>query len=196
MTIKRMLMLLLLTVSALMTLCCHHGKVEQGRVIAYDKTNGLVTIIRDSTPTAARPTYDALPPLTVKVPADPTEMGEQPEAGKRLVFDTQARKLVVYDGGSGALRTVIYAPVIELANVAGYDPRVKGVKFPIVDREKKTITLYSPHDKKLVTFTVADDHFVLPDDTWKAGDEIRYYYKEPGQALRMMNVTKTDIMKG
>ncbi len=150
MTIKRMLMLLLLTVSALVTLGCHHGKVEQGRVVAYDKANGLVTIIRDSTPTAARPTYDALPPLTVKVPADPTEMGEHPETGKRLLFDTQARKLVVYDGGSGALRTVIYTPVIELANVAGYDPRVKWVKFPIVDREKKTITLFSSRDKKLV----------------------------------------------
>jgi hypothetical protein len=36
----------------------------------------------------------------------------------------------------------------------------------------------------------------MPDDTWKIGDEVRYYYKDPAQALRLMNVTRTDLNKG
>jgi hypothetical protein len=35
----------------------------------------------------------------------------------------------------------------------------------------------------------------MPADTWKTGDEIRYYFRDPAQALRMMNVTRTDLNK-
>jgi hypothetical protein len=42
---------------------------------------------------------------------------------------------------------------------------------------------------------VPDEIFGLPADCWRTGDEVRYYYKDPGQALRMMNITKTDIHK-
>ena len=35
----------------------------------------------------------------------------------------------------------------------------------------------------------------MPAETWRCGDVVRYYYKEPGKALRMMNVTKTDLSK-
>jgi len=31
--------------------------------------------------------------------------------------------------------------------------------------------------------------------TWRTGDVVRYYYKTPGQALRLMNVTATDLSK-
>jgi hypothetical protein len=33
----------------------------------------------------------------------------------------------------------------------------------------------------------------MPADTWRAGDVVRYYYKDPAQALRLMNVTRTDL---
>lgn len=35
----------------------------------------------------------------------------------------------------------------------------------------------------------------MPEDTWKPGDDIRYTYRTPGQAIRMMNVSKTEIIK-
>jgi hypothetical protein len=35
----------------------------------------------------------------------------------------------------------------------------------------------------------------MPAGTWQAGDVVRYYYKEPGRALRLMNVTRTDLSK-
>jgi hypothetical protein len=171
--------------------CTDFGKVEQGRVIAYNHQNGIVTLI----PSSALGTEKASP-VTVRIPEDPKEMGPAPEAGKRLLFDTQHRKLVVYDAAAGVVKTIGYTPVTELANIASDDKQVQGVKFPVIDREKKTITLYSSRDKKLVTFTVADEYFSLPEDTWKAGDDVRWYFKQPGQALRMMNVTKTNVMKG
>ena len=195
-TSRRILALLLACTPVLITLgCSNFGKVEQGRVIAFDKQNGLVTVILDSSGDADKPSYDKLPPVTVKTPENPNEMGPAPEAGKRLLFDTQNRKLVVFDSVSGTIKTITYTPLSELAKVAADDKRVKGGKFPIIDRETKTITLYSSRDKKLVTFTVADEYFSLPEDTWKAGDDVRYYFKQPGQALRLMNVTRTNVMK-
>jgi hypothetical protein len=194
---KRGLLLLLACAPLFFTLACAKpGKVEQGRVIAYDKQNGVVTVIRDSSGGAEKPKNDVLPPIRVKIPQDRSEMGPLPDAGARLLFDTQARKVVFYDRASGTIKTLAYAPVGELANVAKDDPRVKGARFPIIDKEKKTVTLYSSRDKKLVTFGVTDEFLAMPVEIWKAGDDVRYFFETPGQALRMMNVTKTDVMKG
>jgi len=194
---KRMLILLLACAPVLFSLgCSDYGKVDQGRVIAFDKQQGLVTMIRDSAASTNKPKYDLLPPITVKIPTDPDEMGPHPAAGKRLLFDTDNKKIVVFDVIAGSIKTISYTPLSEASNVAKDDPRVKGVQFPLVDRQNKAITIYSSRDKKLVKFTLADEYFALPDDTWQAGDDIRYYFKQPGQALRMMNITKTDVMKG
>ena len=35
----------------------------------------------------------------------------------------------------------------------------------------------------------------MPDRTWEAGDEIRIYSKEKGKAVRLMNISKTDIYR-
>jgi hypothetical protein len=194
---KRVLTLLLACAPVLFTLGCgNYGKVEQGRVIAFDKQQGLITIIRDSVGTANKPKYDMLPPFMVKVPSDPDEMGPAPAAGKRLLFDTDKKTIVVFDAVAGNIKTITYTPLMEVPNVAKDDARIKGVQFPVVDRQNKAITIYSSRDKKLVKFTLADEYFALPDDTWKAGDDVRYYYKQPGQALRMMNVSTTNLMKG
>ena len=71
----------------------------------------------------------------------------------------------------------------------------KPKKFPVVDREKKTITVYSKRQQILTTLTLPEEYFALPDYTWDAGDEVRIYYKEEGKAQRFMNITKTDIFK-
>ena len=79
---KKMLTLLLACAPVLFSLgCSDFGKVEQGRVIAFDSQHGLVTVILDSAATTKKPKYDVLPPITVKIPADPEEMG--PAAGGR-----------------------------------------------------------------------------------------------------------------
>jgi hypothetical protein len=139
---RRVLALLLACAPALFTLGCSDlGKVDQGRVIAFDKEKGLVTVIRDSAPTTNKPQYDRLPPFTIKVPANPNEMGPAPAAGKRLLFDTDNKQLVVFDAIAGSIKTITYTPLLEAPNVAKDDPRVKGIQFPIVDRRNKAITI-------------------------------------------------------
>jgi len=175
--------------------CANLGKVEQGRAVAFDKQKGVVTLILDSVPKSDQPKYDVLPPVEVKLPQDPGEIGALPEAGKLLLLDTKNRQLVFFDQGSAAIKTVSYTTIEQYDNVGKDDPRIAKTKFPVVDRQKKAITIYSRRKKILLKFTVADEYLVLPDDTWKSGDEVRYYYKEPGQALRLMNVSKTDLTK-
>ncbi len=175
--------------------CANSGKVEQGRAIAFDKQNGVVTLILDSTPKSDQPKYDVLPPVTVKLPVDPNEIGPLPDAGKLLSFDTKQRTVVFFDPVSATIKTVSYLPVNEQDDVSRNDARVAKKKFPAVDRQNKTVTIYSRRKKILLTFAVPDEYLALPDDTWKSGDEVRYYYKQPGQALRLMNVSKTDLTK-
>lgn len=175
--------------------CAKFGKVDQGRAIAYDKQKGVVTLILDSAPKSDQPKYDVLPPVAVTLPRDLNEMGPAPEAGRLLSFDTKKRTVVFFDQASETVKTVTYVPVEEQNDVSRDDPRVAKVKFPVVDRQKKTVTIYSRRKQILLTFAVPDEYLALPDDTWKSGDEIRYYYKQPGQALRLMNVSKTDLSK-
>lgn len=175
---------------------CNFGKVNQGRVIEFNQATGEVTYIRDSNyMEPGKPKYDVLPPVTVKIPSLAKEMGPAPEPGKRMLLDYKERKIVIFDTESQAFLTINYTLIEQHDNVFRDDPRVAGKDFPIVDRAKKTITVYSSRQRELVTFSVPDEYFQRPDNTWKAGDEIRYYYKDPAQALRMMNVTKTDIFK-
>jgi hypothetical protein len=191
-------MTLLVTLSLLFVLGCggDFGMVNQGRVIEYDREKGIVTYIRDTNyMEPGRPQYDLLPPVSVRIPTVSAEMGPEPEAGKRMKLDTEKRQIVIFDTRSQDFRTIEYTLIDQQEGVFRSDARVESVKFPVVDREKKTITVYSARQRILTTYSVPDEFFALPDNTWKAGDEIRYYYKDPEQALRMMNVTKTDIFK-
>lgn len=174
---------------------CELGQVDQGRVIAFDPQKGIVTLIQDKRAEPGNPDYNTLPPHTYKIPEDPAEMGPVPVAGKRLKLDVQAKEIVIFDDATQNFKTIPFT-IIDMRTGIGRDhPLVKGKTFPIIDREKKTITEYSSRQRLLITFTVADEYFNLPPETWEAGDEVRIYYKEPGKALRLMNITRTDIYK-
>jgi len=110
-------------------------------------------------------------------------------AGGLLILDAKNRRIVIYDRGTQAFRTFPYTPLAERRNVA------KSPGPPVVDRGKKTITLFAAKDRTLITFGASDELLAMPADTWQAGDVVRYYYKDPGQALRLMNVTRTDLSK-
>jgi len=174
--------------------CGELGKVNQGRVVAYDSNSGLVTLVADSNAAdPAHPRYDALPPLVVKAPTKSSDMGPAPEPGFLLDIDSQRHELHVFDPDSSSVRTIGFDLVDLRTNVSSRDPAVAGRRFPAVDRSRKTITIYRRKQRELLTFSVSDSDLDLPDVTWRFGDEVRYYYRDPGQALRMMNVTKTDI---
>lgn len=175
--------------------CGEMGKVDQGRVIEYDKAKGIVTLIQDKKADPGAPDYSTLPPHTYTIPADPREMGPEPKPGKRMKLDVDKREIVVFDPATQNFKTIKFDLVDKKEGVAKDDPLVAGKTFPIIDKEKRTISVYSGRQKLLVVFSVPEEYFALPPDTWEAGDEVRIYYKEPGKALRLMNITRTDIFK-
>jgi hypothetical protein len=181
--------------------CGELGKVDQGRAIQFDKTRGTVTIIRDKKADPQNPDYSHLPPMTYALPKDLNEMGPDPKVGLRMKLDTKNKQVVIFDTAGQNFKTINYTLIDQKENIDKDNPLVfdkakdKPVVFPIVDRTKKTITLYSKRQKILTTFTVPEEYISLPENTWDSGDEIRIYYKEEGQARRLMNITKTDIFK-
>ncbi|HOI94357.1 MAG TPA: DUF4881 domain-containing protein [Syntrophobacter fumaroxidans] len=181
--------------------CSEYSKVDQGRAIALDKEKRTVTIIRDEKADPQNPDYSHLPPMTYSLPTDPAEMGPEPKVGLRMSLDAKSRQITIFDPASQNFKTITYTLIEEKDNVGRNDPLVfneaenKAKKFPSVDREKKTISLYSGRQKIFITFSLPDEYFALPDHTWDAGDEVRMTYKEPGKALRFMNISRTDIYK-
>jgi len=181
--------------------CGNYGKVDQGRVVKFDKDKKVVTLIRDMKADPGNPDYNHLPPATYTCPTDLAEMGPDPKAGGRMKLDTKNRQIVIFDPASQNFKTIAYTLIDEKDGVDRTDPLVfdqaenKAKKFPVVDRDKKTITIYSGRQKILVTFSLPEEYFSLPDNTWDAGDEVRIYYHEDGKAQRFMNISKTDIFK-
>jgi hypothetical protein len=123
------------------------------------------------------------------------ERGADPKAGLRMKLDTKAREIIIYDLPTKSMKNIAYTLIDQKEGVGKNDPLVAGKKFPMVDKDKKAITIYSGRQRLLVTFSVPDEYLTMPADTWEAGDEVRVYYKETGKALRFMNITKTDIFK-
>ncbi|GFK94090.1 hypothetical protein NNJEOMEG_01929 [Fundidesulfovibrio magnetotacticus] len=198
---KRISILLAALALASLVGCSDFGKVDQGRVVAYDKDAGKVTFIRDKKAEPLNPDYSGLPAVTYTIPTNPEEMGPAPKAGLRMKLDTQKSQIVIYDPKEQNFKTIGFKIHDMQENVERDHPLVfdkatgKAKVFPMVDKTKKTVTVYSARQKMLVTFSVPDEYMTWPDSTWDAGDEVRVYYKEDGKSLRFMNISKTDIFK-
>jgi Domain of unknown function (DUF4881) len=177
------------------------GQVEQGRTIAFDKDKREVVMITDTSLDATKPAYDKLPPVIFKLPNDEGETGPLPKAGQRMKLDTDKKVIVIYDTNSKKLETLpinitdLQQP-IEKDHPLVFDKAANKAKpMPVIDKEKKTVTIYSGRQKMLCTFAIPENYANYPVSTWDAGDEVRVYYKTAGESLRFMNVSKTDIYK-
>jgi Domain of unknown function (DUF4881) len=175
--------------------CGELGKVDQGRVIGYDKSKGTVTLIQDKKGELGKPDYNTLPPHIYTVPADPHEMGAEPKAGYRMKLDMDKMFMTIYDPETKAFQDVAFKILEKKTGIAKDDPLVADKKLPAVDKEKKSVTIYSGRQKLYTVVAIPEELLNKPPETWDAGDEVRIYYKEPGKALRLMNITKTDIFK-
>lgn len=193
-------MLFILPLSLMLVGCGEYGRVDQGRVIEYDKAAKTVTIIRDKSIDPKKPDYSVLPPMKYQIPDNPAEMGPMPKPGKRMKLDTEKKQIVIYNTAKTNFETITYT-LIEQKHVESKDPLVydvaadKAKVFPVVDQQKKTIAIYSRRLKEYVNFSVPEQYFAMPADTWDNGDEVRIYFKQEGKSLRLMNITKTDIFK-
>jgi len=178
------------------------GKVDQGRVIEYDSEKKIVTFVRDVKADPGSPDFTHLPPLTYEMPKDRADIsGAEPAAGYRMKLDTKNNQVIIYDPAVKNFVVIAYKLISQKDFVDRNDPLVfdgaskKPRQFPIIDKDKKTITIYSRRQKILSTFTVPDEYFALPAKAWDAGDEVRVHYRQDGKALKFINLTRTDINK-
>lgn len=190
----RFLMLLLLGAMCFGLAACDFGEVDQGRCVAYDQANKTFTMVLDVKHDPANPEYSG-GVMTYKMPADPKEIGPEPKAGGRVHFDVQKKIVALYIDGKVQTVNVEFTDVQN--NISPKNPKVAGHKFPVIDKDKGTVTEYSKRLQSLLTFKVPAEMISLPDSVWEAGDECRIYYKPNAkhQALRFMNVTQTNIFK-
>ena len=175
--------------------CGELGKVDQGRVIAFDKAKGTVTLIQDKKAEPGKPDYNTLPPHTYAVPTDSSEMGPEPKVGHRMKLDLDKMIITIYDPETKDFKDISIKILDKKTGIAKDDPLVAGKKLPAVDKDKKALTIYSGRQKLYAVVSLPEEYLDRPAETWDAGDEVRIYYKEPGKALRLMNVSKTDIFK-
>lgn len=186
---------------ALLMGCSEPGKVDQGRVISFDAATKTMVFIRDKANDTQNPDYTYLPPITYTLPTDPAEVGPLPKAGGRLKIDSKKNQITIFDPATQNFKTIDFVMIDLKENIDKNHPLVydketeKAKKFPVVDREKKTVTIYSARQKTLDVIQLPEEYFAMPDSTWDAGDEARVYYKEEGKALRFMNISKTNIYK-
>lgn len=181
--------------------CTDYGKVDQGRVIKFDEATKTMTFIRDKANDTQNPDYTHLPPVTYTLPTNPDEVGPLPKAGGRMKIDNKKNQITIFDPTTQNFKTIDFTMVDFKENIDKEHPLVfdkeagKAKKFPVVDKEKKTVTIYSGRQKTLSVIALPEEYFALPESTWDSGDEARVYYKEDGKALRFMNISKTNIFK-
>lgn len=180
--------------------CREKEKIDQGRVIAFDKIKGTLTLIRDKNVDSHFPDYSQLPPVTYDLPEDFLEKKEELKAGLRMKLKAENNQIIIYDPITQNFKTIEYSLIDKKEGIFFDNPLVYDIDnrkpkvFPIIDRERRMITVYSRRQRILTTFTLADKYFDLPEYTWNSGDEVRIYFKER-KALRLINTTKLGFVK-
>ena len=200
--IRRILLPLVALACLSLAACGEYGDVEQGRVVSFDKETDTVVIIKDAGIDDSRPQYTVLPAHSFKMPADPAERGADPAVGLRKMLDVEKKILTMYNPKTEAFDELPFEIISldENVNLRQRHPLVwdsttrKARSFPVVDAEKRTITIFSTRQSLLVTLKLSEEDFnSYGEKDWNAGDEVRIYYRDPGVALRFMNVTRTDF---
>ena len=192
MKIRSLLLSLVVALSFALAACDFDGGVEQGRTVGYDADANTVTVVVDTTLDQHNPHYSG-GVHTFKLPTDPRDMGPAPVAGGRLMLEIDKGMMLYFDPQDQKVKEL----PVQFTNVEkGVSAKaVAGKKFPVIDREACTVTVYSPRLQALVTFKVPEDAIDLPPYVWTAGDEARIAFRKENkaQAIRFMNVSKTSI---
>lgn len=200
--VRKILPALLALASLALAGCGEFGKVEQGRVIAYDQEKKMVTFLKNNSDVNT-PQY-VLPAVTYAIPSDPAEMGPEPKAALRVLLDVNKKIIVMYNPQTKALEEIGFELI---ANHTGvnlrrqhplvYDAATRRPRvFPQVDPATRIIKIYSARQQMLSEIKLSEADFVkYKEKEWDAGDEIRLYYHAAGKADRLMNITRTDITR-
>ena len=176
MKIRSLLLTLVLALSFALAACDFDGGVEQGRCVAFDPAAKTLTIVVDVTHDQSAPHYSG-DVHTFKLPAEARDMGPAPTVGGRLMIELEKSALLLYDPDSKSIKELPVQFTDVEKNISAKHPKVAGKTFPVVDKEKHALD--------------------LPPYVWTAGDEMRIAYRnaDKGQAIRIMNVSKTNIFQ-
>lgn len=197
MKIRNLMLMLAMAFSvALLTGCNFDGGVEQGRCVAFDATAKTLTIVVDVTHDQFNPHYSG-GTHTFKLPVESKDMGPSPSVGGRLMIDLVKNTVLIYDQKTNSVRELAVQFTDVEKNVGSDHPKVKGKTFPIIDKDQQTVIVYSGRQKSLITFKIPAEAQDYPAYVWTAGDEMRIAYRnaDKAQAMRIMNVSKTNIFK-
>ncbi len=185
---------LVMALSFALAACDFDGGVEQGRCVAFDPDAKTVTIVVDTTLDQHNPHYSGKVD-TFKLPLEQRDMGPAPLPGGLLMVEPEKNMILYYDQATKSIKEM----PVEFTNVEKgvhfKDAKIKGKKFPVIDRAANTITVYSPRLEELITFKVTPEEMSQPEYTWTQGDEVRIAFRneQRAQAIRLMNVSKTNI---
>lgn len=193
MNIRTLLLTLVVALSFGLT-ACDFGQVDQGRCVSFDVKEQVMTIIQDVKHDQQNPEYSG-GAVTFKLPVNPKEMGPAPTPGGRLKLDIEKSEVIIYNPTTKAIENIAVKMLDVQRNIGPNHPMVKGKTFPVIDKEKCTITEFSARQKILCTFQVSPEQIAFPPAIWEAGNEMRVYFKQPGIALRVMNISKTNIYR-
>lgn len=139
-----------------------------GRCVVYDKAKNTITIIKDANNDKANPNFQ-LPPVTYELPS-----GAEPvKFGKRIKLDTKESKMKYYDDASNSFKTIDFTLIEKKEAVEPNDARVATGKFPAIDKEKKTVTIYSKRQKVLTVLSVPADALTLSEKVYDSGDDLK-----------------------
>ena len=148
-----------------------------GRVVAYDKDAKKVTFIEDALgwSNPKRPEFTVLPAKVVTLAADPGDMA--PKAGGRLRIDYGEKLIIIYNPKTEKIEQFTVEVVSTTPDVMPDSPLInengKLKKFPIVDKAKAEITIYSRRQNNLATIKVPASYMELNDAVWDDGHNIK-----------------------
>jgi len=144
-----------------------------GRVVAYDKAEKKMTFIEDALgwSNPQRPEFTVVPAKQVVLAEDPGDM--TPKAGGRLRVDYEKKEIIIYNSATGKIDTLPIEIVSMTNDVTPDNALVAGKKFPMIDKDKAEVTLYSGRQKNVATIKLPKELMTLPDSTWDDGHNIK-----------------------
>ena len=164
-----------------------------GRVVAYDKASKKMTFIEDALgwSNPKRPEFTMLPAKVVTLAEDPGDMA--PKAGGRLRVDYGEKVIIIYNPKTEKIETFTIEVVSTTADVAPDSPLLledgKMKKFPIVDKAKAEITIYSKRQNNLATIRVPAELMDLDNAVWDDGHNVKVTI-DGGTGKDFVNISK------
>ena len=169
------------------------GADTYGRVVAYDKDSKKMTFIEDSLgwSNPKRPEFTVLPAKEVVLAEDPGDMA--PKAGGRLRIDLEKKEIIIYNGQTKTIDTFAVEVVSNQGGIEPGNPLLladgKEKKFPMVDKAKCEVTIYSKRQKSLSTIKVPQKYMELPDSVWDDGHNVKLTV-EGDKGTNFVNLSK------